>query len=300
MQLHQLRYAIAIAREGSFTRAAEKLYLAQPSLSVQIRKMEQELGVRLFERRGRRAVPTIAGDSFLKQAERVLAEVDRLRDQMDEFKDLRRGRVALGVLPSVGTRLLPDILRSYHRRYPGVELMMTEQDLDASSEFQRRVHQGELDLAVVRMPTTLPGLRSQTLVREPIVALLPPGHRLTGQSSVQLAELADEAFVALRSGGGLRTLMNEMCDRAGFVPKVSVETGQLSILWSMVTAGMGVAVVPRLAAGQIGAVAPIKDDYAMRELGVVWRDGEPMSPSAAAFLELLLDFAAPHSESADT
>ncbi|SFN07648.1 LysR family transcriptional regulator, hydrogen peroxide-inducible genes activator [Saccharopolyspora antimicrobica] len=164
-------------------------------------------------------MPTLAGDSFLKQAERVLAEVERLHDQMDDFKELRRGRVAIGVLPRVGTRLLPDILRAYQRRYPEVELMRTEQDLDASSEFQRRVHQGELDLAVVRMPTTLLGLRSQTLVREPIVALLPPGHRLGGQHSVHLAELADEVFVALRSGSGLHTLMKEMCDQAVSSPR---------------------------------------------------------------------------------
>lgn len=287
---------MAIAREGSFTRAAEKLYLAQPSLSVQIRKLEQELGVRLFERLGRRAVPTRSGESFLVQAERVLAEVDVLLEQMEEIKDVRRGRLALGVLPSVGTRLLPDVLRAYHQRHPGVEVVMLEQDLDASAEFQRRVYQGELDLAVVRMPATLPSLRVQTLIREPMVALLPPGHRLAGQPCVHLAELAGEMFVALRSGGGLRVLMNEMCDQAGFTPEVSVETGQLSMIWSMVQAGMGVAVLPRLAAGEHASVVRIEDDFASRELGVVWRAAEPLSPPAAAFLKFLLKFASSYSE----
>jgi LysR family hydrogen peroxide-inducible transcriptional activator len=296
LQLHQLRYALAIAREGSFTRAAEKLYLAQPSLSVQIRKLEQELGVRLFERLGRRAVPTRAGDLFVIQAERVLAELDLLHEQMEQIKSVRGGRLALGVLPSVGTRLLPDVLRAYHQRHPGVEVVMLEQDIDASAEFQRRVNQGELDLAVVRMPATMPGVRAQTLIREPMVALLPPGHRLAGQSCVRLAQLAGEMFVALRSGGGLRVLMNEMCERAGFTPEVSVETGQLSMIWSMVQAGMGVAILPRLAAGEHISVVLIEDDFATRELGVVWRAGEPLSPPAAAFLEFLLRFASGYSE----
>jgi LysR family hydrogen peroxide-inducible transcriptional activator len=296
VQLHQLQYAVAIAREGSFTRAAEALYLAQPSLSVQIRKLEQELGVRLFERHGRRATLTSVGRLFLEHAQRVLGDLDRLYSEMEEIKDVRLGRVALGVLPSVGTGLLPDVLCAYRRLHPAVELVLLEQDLDASADFQRRVYEGELDMAVVRMLTVLPGLRAELLVREPIVALLPPGHRLAEHTSVPLAELAEETFVALRTGGGLRTLMNELCGRAGFLPAVSVETGQLSILWSMVQAGLGVAIVPRLAAGGQSTAVRIADDYARRELGLIQRAAEPLSPSALAFRKVLMTFAASCSE----
>lgn len=296
MQLHQLRYAVAIAQEGSFTRAAAKLYMAQPSLSVQIRKLESELGVRLFERLGRSAVPTSTGESFLAHARRILAEVDRLHAQMEEIKDLKRGRVALGVLPSVGTRLLPDILTAYHQRHPGVDLILLEQDQDASAEFQRRVHQGELDIAVVRMPVVQPGLEARTLLREPLVAILPPGHPLVGMGSVPLAELADETFVALRAGNGLRLLMDEMCAHADFAPRISVETSQLSIMWSMVQSGLGVALLPRLAAGDQARRVRIEDAYANRELGVVWRSTESLSPPAAIFLELLLRSASSHSD----
>jgi LysR family hydrogen peroxide-inducible transcriptional activator len=296
VQLHQLRYAVAIAQEGSFTRAAAKLYLAQPSLSVQIRKLEQELDVRLFERLGRSAVPTSAGQTFLAHAERVLAEVDELREQMEEIRDLKRGRVALGVLPSVGTRLLPDVLTAYHQQHPGVDVVMLEQDQDASAEFQRQVHEGTLDLAVVRMPSTQTGLETRTLIREPLVAILPPAHRLTGERRVDLAELAGESFVALRAGSGLRHLMDQMCGRAGFTPEVSVETGQLSIVWGMVRAGMGVALLPRLAAGEHALAVEINDSYATRELGVVWRSAEPLSPPAGVFLKFLLRSASAHSD----
>ncbi|WP_158228362.1 LysR family transcriptional regulator [Pseudonocardia sp. MH-G8] len=288
MQLHQLRYACTIANEGSFTQAAEKLYIAQPSLSVQIKKLEHELGVHLFERHGRRAVATSVGELFLVHAERILAEVGLLQDQMQQAREVRIGRVAIGVLPSVGTGLLPEVLHAYRQAHPGVEITTTEQDIDASAEFQRRVHHGELDLAVVRTSGRVPSLAANLLLAEPIVALLPPGHPLSGRSAVHLLELADDEFVALRSGGGLRTLMNEMCDQAGFTPKVSVETGQLSMLWRMVHAGMGVTVVPRLAAGDLDPPTLLSDGYARRELRLIHRASEPLTPSAQAFRELLI------------
>ncbi|WP_028937024.1 LysR family transcriptional regulator [Pseudonocardia spinosispora] len=292
MQLHQLRYAVTIAEEGSFTQAAEKLLIAQPSLSVQIKKLEQELGVRLFERHGRRAVPTSVGELFLARATHILAQVTELRDQMRKARDVHLGKVALGVLPSVGTGLLPGVLRSYRQAHPRIEITTVEQDLDASAEFQRRVYRGELDLAVVRASGNLPSLTAELLLAEPIGVLFPPGHALGEQNSASLNDLVEEEFVALRSGGGLRTLMNEMCDRAGFSPNVAVETGQLSMLWRMVNVGMGVAVVPRLAAGDLDCWVALRDPFARRELRVIWRSSEPLSPSARAFREVLFAHAA--------
>ncbi|MER5183303.1 LysR family transcriptional regulator [Streptomyces sp. NPDC002896] len=296
VQLHQLRYAVAIAEEGSFTRAATKLYLAQPSLSVQIRKLEQELGVRLFERLGRSAVPTSSGELFLVHARRILAEVDRLHAQMEEIKNLKRGRVALGVLPSVGTQLLPDVLTAYHQQHPGVDLVLMERDTYGSVEFERRVHQGELDIAVVRLPVVQPGLATRPLIREPLFAMLPPGHPLAGAAGVSLADLADETFVALPAGNGLRDLMDAVCARAGFTPKISVETSHLPIMWSMVQSGLGIALLPRLAAAEQRNRVLVTDPYAERELGVIYRSTESLSPSAEIFLDLLLRFAASHSD----
>jgi DNA-binding transcriptional LysR family regulator len=293
VELHQLRYVIAVAREGSFTRAADSLFLSQPSLSVQVRKLEQELGVSLFQRNGRGLAVTTAGEAFLEHAERALFALEEARRQVEEVKGLRRGRVSLGVLPSIGARLLPGILASFHRRHPDIEVTLLEQDV--SGEFEQMVHAGQLDMAMIRMPQTRSDLCARLLVREPMVVLVPPGHRLEGRSEASLQELAEERFVGMKAGTGLRELMDQVCLRAGFTPSVSVETGQLTIVWGMVSAGIGVSILPRLAAGSESPRVRIVDDFAERRLGVVWRADHPLAPPAQAFLRLLLESASPHS-----
>lgn len=293
LELHQLRYVIAVAREGSFTRAAESLFLAQPSLSVQVRKLEQELGVNLFQRNGRGLALTAAGEVFLQHAQRALHEIDEAGRRIEEVKGLRRGRVSLGVLPSIGARLLPDILASFHRRHPQIEVTLLEQDV--SGEFEQMVHAGRLDMAIIRMPQTRRDLCGRLLVREPMVVLVPPGHHLAGRSRVGLEELADERFVGMKAGMGLRDLMDQVCLRVGYTPSVTVETAQLTIVWGMVRAGIGISVLPRLAAGTESPIVRLVDDFAERRLGVVWRADQPLSPPALAFLQLLLESASAHS-----
>jgi LysR family transcriptional regulator, hydrogen peroxide-inducible genes activator len=293
VELHQLRYVIAVAEQGSFTKAAERLYLAQPSLSVQIRKLEQELGAPLFERLGRRVRMTAAGEAFLPHARRAVFESEQARERVAEVAGLAHGRVALGVLPSVGARLLPTVLAQFTTEHPGVEVRLLEQNV--SGEFERLVHDGQLDLAVIRMPKQRADLRVERLVREPLLALVPPGHRLFGGHDVALSELAGEPFVGMQPGYGLRELMDETCRAAGFLPRVVVETTQLSIVHGMVQAGIGVSLLPRLAVGNEVAALSLRDRAACRELGVVWRYGPPLEPAVRAFLDLMLQRASAHS-----
>jgi LysR family hydrogen peroxide-inducible transcriptional activator len=287
MELHQLRYFVAVAREGSISRAAENLFLAQPSLSTQIRKLEQDVGAELFERLARRVVLTAAGEAFLQSAERVLAELELGRERVAEVVGVRHGRVSVGVLPSVAAHLLPRVLAAFRNGHPGVRVQLVEHDV--SREFEHMVRAGELDLAITRLPVTLAGLRCHTLVREPILLLVPPEHPLRGRRSVPLRELAEEEFVSMRPGYGLRELADRLCAGAGFTPRVALETGQLAIVCGMVAAGMGVALLPRLAADGGECLVPISEPEACRELGVVWRHSSLTSPPVAAFLEALLD-----------
>lgn len=288
MDLQQFRYVIAVAEEGNFTRAAERLYLSQPALSVQVRKLEQELGTPLFVRLAREVALTPAGEVFLDHARRALFEVELTRRKVEEVCGLRAGRVEVGVLPSVAASVLPAVLTRFHRQYPGVEVRLVEENI--STHFEHLVHLAQLDLAVIRLPCGRRDLRCRRIVREPLLAMLPPDHPLYDRAEVSLAELADEDFVTMQPRYGLHELLLTVCAQAGYTPRISLATGQLSTVWGMVRAGVGVAVLPRMATGpDTSCTTRISDGFAVRELGVIWRADQPLSPGAAAFLRILTD-----------
>jgi LysR family transcriptional regulator, hydrogen peroxide-inducible genes activator len=285
MELHQLRYFVTVVRDGTFTKAAERLYITQPSLSEQVRKLETELGSPLFQRLGRRLALTSAGEAFLPHAERVIFEVEQARACVQEVRGLRRGRLSIGVLPSPAARLLPKFLAEFRHRHPAVEVVLREENV--SADFERMVHDGVLDLAIIRLPARRADLEVRFLVREPMVLVVPPGHRLGDRRSITLAELADEPFVTMKTGYGLRELLDRFCRQAGFEPRIVFETAHIGSVVGLVLAGVGVTVVPQMAAGQEGRQIQVRDRYAHRELGVIWRQGQPLGPAATIFLDML-------------
>lgn len=285
MELHQLRYVLAVARTSSFTRAAEELFLAQPSLSVQIRKLEDELHVDLFHRLGHGVELTAAGEAFCKQIEPALARLEQARAQAQAVRNMERGQLAIGVLPSVGATILPSVLSGYRGAYPNIEIRLTEHNV--SAQLEHMVQNGRLDLAVIRGPWNRSGVTGRLLIREPLLAMLVPGHRLACRDELRLEELAGEDFIGMQSGYGLRELMDAVCQRHGFSPRVAVETSQLSVLCGMVGSGLGVSVLPRLAASGYSPTVALRDPQAVRELSVIWRHRVCRSAAADAFLELL-------------
>jgi LysR family hydrogen peroxide-inducible transcriptional activator len=178
------------------------------------------------------------------------------------------------------------VLSAYRGAHPDIEIRLTEHNV--SAEFERMVQNGKLDLAVIRGPWSRAGVTGHVLIREPIVAMLPPGHRLARRDELGLDELAGDDFVGMHHGYGLRELMEAVCRRHGFSPRVTVETSQLSVLCGMVGSGIGVSVLPRLAASGYSPTVALRDPQPIRELGVVWRHGVSLSPPANAFLEMLL------------
>jgi DNA-binding transcriptional LysR family regulator len=286
MELHQLRYFVTVVRDGTFTKAAERLYITQPSLSEQIRKLETELGSPLFQRLGRRLALTSAGECFLPHAERVMFEVEQGRARVQEVRGLHRGRLSIGVLPSAAAKLLPKFLAEFRHRHPGVEVSLREEN--DSREFEQMVHDGLLDLAIVRLPVRRrTDLEVEFLVREPMVMVAPPGHRLGDRRTIALAELANEPFVTMKPEHGLREMLQAFCRQAGFDPHVVFEAGQLGSLMGLVLAGVGITVVPRMAAGNEGRRIRVRDSFAFRDLGVVWRPAQPLAPAARIFLDMM-------------
>ena len=288
MELRHLRYFEAVARLNHVTRAAAELHVAQPALSKQLRDLEDELGVALFDRVGRRVRLTEAGEALLPHARAVIAQVEAARAAMAERVGLRRGLATIGAPPTVGTNLLPAALAAFNRRYPGIELRLREAGVSTLLE---QLAAGLADIAVVTLPVDDPNLAVAPLFTEELVLAVAAHHSLAESEGVELASLAAEPFVLSPPNYELRDATVDACRRAGFAPHVVLDGGEMDTLLRFVAAGLGVALVPRLAlVGQRDiAAVPISDQRLSRSLAIVWRDDRVASPAARAVREFLVE-----------
>jgi DNA-binding transcriptional LysR family regulator len=260
MEMHQLAYFESVSRHLHFTRAAEELNVAQPSVSQQIRKLEHELGTPLFHRMKRNVTLTEAGTLFLRHTRAVLQQLEEARVEVQELSGLRKGTLAVGAPPSVGTHLFPRALAAFSRRHPGIALTFRE---GGSRTLLQLLEDGELDLAVVIQPIRHPALETLPLLEEELLLAVPRSHALArGRRRVRLSELADEPFVLLREGAyDLRDQTLSACRRAGFEPKVALDGGEMDSVLRFVAEGIGVAILPAMV---LSDVDPRSGPVAMR------------------------------------
>ncbi len=286
MELRQLRYFLALAQHLHFARAAESLHITQPSLSQQIRALEEELGVTLFERSRRHVALTADGEALLPYARQLVALADDAQAEFAERGGLRRGRVRLGTTPTLGGHLLPGVINDFFAAYPGLELIITE---DGSDRLARGLQEGRLDLALLVDDPSIHGHVFEALLKERIVAALPPGHRFCGRREVALAELQSEGFIICREGYHLRSLTFAACAAAGFTPRVAVSGTDVDTALRFVQSGLGVALVPQIAVHRFGGVAavPLSDPPLERTIGLAYNPGRYLSRAAAALREFL-------------
>ncbi len=275
VELRHLRYFVAVAEELSFTRAAERLHMAQPPLSTQMRALERALGVELFDRSRRAIALTAAGEVLLGEARRLLVQVEQALAATTRAGTGEVGRLTVGFVPSASLGPLPELLREFRGRHPGVELFLRELPPD---DLVAGLHSGALDLAVLYLPVAEPALAELTIAREPLVAALPEGHRLaSARSALRLASLRAEPFVlpARHHMPGLHARVLESCRRAGFEPRaVQDDVWLLQTVLGLVAAGLGVALVPASVEklGRAGvAFRPLRDPGPPVELGALWR-----------------------------
>jgi DNA-binding transcriptional LysR family regulator len=289
MQFQQLTYFVAVAETRHFTRAAERVHVSQPSLSQQIKALENELGAELFSRARGNIALTDAGEALLPLARRILADADTARIEVQELAQLRRGRVRLGATPSLCTGLLPDVLRAFHDRHRGIQLLIEE---GGSHDLVRELARGALDLAliVLPLPAGSPALTTIELLQEDLVVVssaaeAPPG----SGSSVRVADLRDAPLVMFRHGYDLRELTVAACRAEGFEPAFTVEGGEMDAVLGFVRAGLGVAVVPSMVAARARdlRVTPLARPGLRRTIALAHRsDVDP--PRAARELQRVL------------
>lgn len=326
VDLHHLRYFVSVARHRNFTRAAEENMVAQPSLSQQIRRLEAELGTPLFDRSRSPVKLTDAGEALLPHAEAILRQVEAARAAVEERIGLRTGRLVLGSLPMTGSRLLPRAITVYRQRYPGVEVILREESTQRLTELAVA---GETDLTLTTLPVGSDDLTWQPLLTEPILLALPPDHPLAAGTrqaepapedphapaprqalpaqgppgrarprrspaqespAIPLSAVAAEPFLVMKPGYGFRDLVLAACHAAGFSPNIAFESAQIETLQAMVAAGLGVTLVPQMAADRSLQPSPVFAQIAgeplTRTLALAWRRDRSLPRSAQAFLEL--------------
>jgi len=291
VELRYLRYFVAVAEQGSFTRAAAHCFVAQSALSQQIARLEKETGSPLFSRSSRSVRLTAAGEVLLPLARRILADVDHAQAALDALGGLRKGRLRLGLVQTTLHDLdIVEVLADYHARYPGIDLHVTNAPSDVMAQ---SVLDGDLDVAVVGLgPRRLPeALRNRPLGSDPLVAVVPREHPLAGREIISLAELSEEfPLIQFLKGSGLRRQVEAAFGRASVQAGQRFEIGRITDMIRLAVLGVGVTVVPRSAvSGGLanGArVVGLDDDEAQHALYVVY-DEERLAPAAAALLELL-------------
>jgi LysR family transcriptional regulator, transcription activator of glutamate synthase operon len=288
MELSQLRYLVALAEERHFTRAAAREHIAQPALSQQIRRLEDELGLALVDRTTRRVEMTEAGQLLVTRARRILAELDAAHTEMQALRGVEIGHVTVGALHTMGLVDLSLVLAIFHERHPGVELTVREQ---SSEELAEMLRADTLDLAFLSVTERVErhGLSCHQLVSEEVMVIVPPDHPLARRKRIKMRELAAERFISFRPGARLRELLVGAAREAGFEPHVKLESNESQRIRRLVARGMGVALLPRSDATGAGgdvAVLSLTDPALARDITLAWRADRRHSPAAAEFIEL--------------
>ncbi|GAP99473.1 aromatic hydrocarbon utilization transcriptional regulator CatR [Leptolyngbya sp. NIES-2104] len=280
-----MRYFVAVAEELHFGHAAQRLQIAQPPLSQQIRQLEQELGVELLYRTKRTVRLTEAGQAFLQQARQILVQSEQAIEVAQRASRGEVGRLAIGFVGSATCSLLPDVVRSFRRQFPDVRLLLHEM---TTSEQLEALHDDRIQIGFLCPPINDAELSVETVLQESFVAVLPEVHPLATQTQLSLASLAEESFILSprHLGSGFHDQIIRLCQQVGFMPQVTQEAIQMQTILSLVAAELGVALVPAsLQTLQRAGVVykPLEGQTLDVELAMVWRSANS-SPVLHQFL----------------
>ena len=288
MEMHQLRYVVAVARTGNFSRAAEQCHVAQPSLSQQILKLEEELGERLFDRTKREAKLTPHGEAFLRRALRILEEVHAAKREATDARELLRGVVTIGVLPTIAPYLLPEVMTRFIEKFPGVEIVVQE---DTTERLLKLALGYEIDFALASRPIKDDRLETKELFSEELLLALPSGHPLTRKRTVVAGDLKGENFIVLKEGHCLGDQVLGFCDRRNVTPRISFRSAQLETVQALVNAGLGISLIPAMAARSEREDLPEYRSFQTpkpeRKIVALWPKQRPPGRAANEFLKLV-------------
>ncbi|MFI5719604.1 LysR family transcriptional regulator [Nocardia sp. NPDC051750] len=286
MQLRELEWFVTLAETEHITESSIRLHISQPTLSRALARLERKLGVQLFDRNQNRLRLNKYGELFRTHALRALDELHSGEERIADLVDPDRGSVSLGFAHSFGGWLIPNLLIRYRGIAPGTSF---ELHGDACDSVVGNVRQGQIDIGFVAPQPAADDLEWIPLGSEALCLRVPPGHAFEGRDRVAMADVANEPMIALKGEYGLRQVTNQLCLEAGFDPRIEFEVTELSTLNALVTAGMGIAVVPAAHSGHTSSAGtvPLSDPTAFRRYGAVVRRPGPSGRAARRFLEFV-------------
>ena len=285
MDVRALRYSLAIARFGSFTRAAESLHVAQPALSVAIKKLESELGVTLFVRKAHRVQPTIEGSILLSRAERIFGEMDTAITEIADAVELRSGVIRLGMPPMFGLDYFPALIAKFHHVYPRISMTIVEGSAD---EVCSLLEEGEIDVAMIESRRVRPQWHHVQVGREEMVLCVAPGHRLATRKSVSGSELDGLPMVLFNGSFIQREILDKLCKRGSAKPEVVLQSNSAALIRRAAADGLGAAtLLLSLAKGDPPLVPISFEPKEILRFSLCWRDENYLSRANRA----LVDFA---------
>jgi LysR family hydrogen peroxide-inducible transcriptional activator len=308
MTLTELKYVVALAQERHFGRAAQKCFVTQPTLSLALAKLEDELEVRLFERNKNEVIVTARGQAIVEQAKRVLDEVGRIQSLARGGQDQLAGALRLGVIPSIGPYILPDIVPILKKKAPAMPLIIEE---NLTGNLAPMLREGELDVVIIALPFAIPGVRTEVVYEEPFNVVVPEGHRWEQRKFVKPGELSEENLLVLNAGHCFRDQVLEACPGQANTALPEGRAGNsLETIRNMVASGLGVSVLPASAltprySTRLIKSVPFTSPSPSRKVALAWRTSfdrpvavETLAAAIRAVKMPCLKMAAPKAQSA--
>lgn len=286
MDIRHLEYFLEVARYCSFTKAAQTLYISQPAISKVIKSIEDEFGVILFDRSGKRVVLTDAGKILFNQGQSIVKSFRSLSTEIDDLMNLEKGNIRIGLPPMIGSNFFPKVIGQFHEKYPKVTIQLVEV---GAKKVETEVGNGSLDMGVVVLPTNEDVFHSIQFVEERLKLIVHPSHPLAERKVVTLSELAQEAFVYFHEDFTLHDRILEECLHLGFEPNLISKSSQWDFIVEMVAFNLGVALLPETICKELDCVKviPLIEPEIPWHLGIIWRKDGYLSFAAREWIRFL-------------
>lgn len=286
MEIRQLQCFYETAKWNSFTKASEKLFIAQPAVSIAIKKLEKELGVTLFHRHDRAVRLTVEGERFFVHIQKVFEQLEEARLEMEELRGLQRGEVKLGLPSMMGSYYFPNIIVAFKKEFPHLHISILE---DGTKQIQTYIENDSIDMGVIILDETTSDLEAIPIVNEEMVVCVPATHRLANEGSITYEQLANEPLVLFREGYFQRDLVINHIQQLGLKPNIAFETNQISLTKSLTRKGLGVTLFLKMVIQDDGDFVPLSLTPPITlSLGLAWKKKTYLSKANEAFVDFVL------------